>query len=170
MLFLGMSPVRVLSDEGSAAFSREEEPLTWRFVLCSLMVGIALATALAFFVHHFVWPVQVVGDIEHRFTWHENVNSVTVHGFDGSELYTLSGHCYVKDRGKVDDGRPHPGLAVVTCYDGGIPFRYLVREGMSFTMENTGGSYGWEKPRATIRMAGSQVSYGLSDYAGRGGD
>ena len=120
-----------------------------------------------FFVHHFVWPVQVVGDIEHRFTWHENVNSVAVHGFDGSELYTLSGHCYVKDRGKMDDGRPHPGLAVVACYDGGIPFRYLVREGMSFTMENTGGSYGWEKPRATIRMAGSQVSYGLSDYAGR---
>ena len=110
----------VLSDEEPAAFSREEEPLTWRFVLCSLMVGIVLATALAFFVHHFVWPVQVVGDIERRFTWHENVNSVAVHGFDGSELYTLSGHCYVKDRGKVDDGRPHPGLAVVTCYDGGF--------------------------------------------------
>lgn len=71
---------------------------------------------------------------------------------------------------RADDGRPHPGPAVVTCYDEGVPFRYPVREGMSFTMENTGGSYGWEKPRATIRVAGSSVSYGLSDYVGRGGD
>ena len=54
MLFLGMSPVYVLSDEESAALSSEEEPLTWRFVLCSVMAGLALATALAFFVHHFV--------------------------------------------------------------------------------------------------------------------
>ena len=168
MLFLGMSPVYALSDgEESAALSREEGPQTWRFVLCSLMVGIALATALAFFVHHFVWPVQVVGDIEHRFTWRENMNSVTVHGFDGSELYELSGRCYVRSRGKVDDGRSHPGPAVVTCYDEGVPFRYLVREGMSFTMGNTGGSYGWEKPRATIRVAGSTVVYGLSEYNGR---
>ena len=90
MLFLGMSPVYVLSDEESAALSSEEEPLTWRFVLCSLLAGVALVTALAFFVHHFVWPVQIVGDIERRFTWHENVNTVTVHGFDGSELYTVS--------------------------------------------------------------------------------
>ena len=171
MPFLGIYPMYVFTDdEESAALSREEEPLTWRFVLCSAMACVALVTALAFFVHHFVWPVQVVGDIEYRFTWHENVNTVTVHGFDGSELYTLSGHCYVRNRGKVDDGRPHPGPAVVTCYDEGVPFRYPVREGMSFTMENTGGSYGWEKPRATIRVAGSSVSYGLSDYAGRGGD
>lgn len=41
---------------------------------------------------------------------------------------------------------------------------------MSFTMENTGGSYGWEGSYATIRVAGSSVSYGLSDYVGRGGD
>ena len=95
---------------------------------------------------------------------------MTIRGADGAEAYTLSGHCYVGNRGKVDDGRPHPGPAVVTCYDEGVPFRYLVREGMSFTMENTGGSYGWEKPRATIRVAGSSVSYGLSDYVGRGGD
>lgn len=168
MLFPGMSPVYVLSDdEGSAALSREEEPLTWRFVLCSVMAGLALVTALAFFVHHFVWPVQVVGDVERQFTWSEDVNTVTVHGFDGSELYTLSGRCYVRNRGKVDDGRPHPGPAVVTCYDEGVPFRYPVREGMSFTMENTGGSYGWEKPRATIRVAGSPVVYGLSEYNGR---
>lgn len=29
-----------------------------------------------FFVHHFVWPVQIVGDFERQFTWSENVNSV----------------------------------------------------------------------------------------------
>ena len=132
-----------------------------------VMVCLALATALAFFVHHFVWPIQIVGDVERRFTWHENVNAVTVHGFDGSELYTLSGHCYVRNRGRVDDGRPHPGPAVVTCYDEGVPFRYPVREGMSFTMENTGGSYGWEGSYATIREAGSPVAYGLSEYLGR---
>lgn len=167
MLFLGMSPVYVLSDEESAALSSEEEPLTWRFVLCSVIAGLALATALAFFVHHFVWPVQIVGDVERQFTWSENVNTVTVRGFDGGELYTLSGHCYVRNRGRVDDGRPHPGPAVVTCYDGGVPFRYPVREGMSFTMENTGGSYGWEGSYATIRVAGSPVVYGLSEYNGR---
>lgn len=172
MLFFGMFPVYVVSsDDEELARSREERPLTWRFVLCSMLAGVTLATALAFFVHHFVWPVQVVGDIERRFTWRENVNAVTVRGYDGSDLFELSGNCYVKNVGKVDDGRPHPGPAVVTCYDGdGFPFRYLVRDGMSFTMENMGGSYGWEKPRATIRMAGSQVSYGLADYAGRGGD
>lgn len=49
MLFLGMSPVYVLSDEESAALSREEEPLTWRFVLCSAMACVTLVTALAFF-------------------------------------------------------------------------------------------------------------------------
>ena len=63
-------------DEESAACTREEEPLTWRFVLCSLLAGVALVTALAFFVHHFVWPVQIVGDFERQFTWSENVNSV----------------------------------------------------------------------------------------------
>ena len=97
--------------------------------------------------------------------------TVTIRGVDGAEAYTLSGSCYVVGDGWVNiHGGPHPGPAVVTCYDEGVPFRYPVREGMSFTMENTGGSYGWEKPRATIRVAGSSVSYGLSDYVGRGGD
>ena len=96
---------------------------------------------------------------------------MTIRGADGAEAYTLSGSCYVVGDGWVNiHGRPRPGLAVVTCYDEGVPFRYPVREGMSFTMENTGGSYGWQEPRATIRMAGSSVSYGLSDYTGRGGD
>ena len=168
MPFLGIYPMYVFPDDDeSAAFSREEEPLTWRGALYSVMAGLAFATALAFFVHHFVWPVQIVGDVERQFTWSENVNTVTVQGFDGSELYELSGRCYVRNRGKVDDGRQHHGPAVVTCYDEGVPFRYPVREGMSFTMENTGGSYGWEKPRATIRVAGSTVVYGLSEYNGR---
>lgn len=174
MIFVGMSPVYVLSDEESAAFSREEEPLTWRFVLCSLLAGVALATALAFFVHHFVWPVQVVGDIERWVTWRENMNTVTVRGTDGSELYALSGRCYVGDSGRfVDgrdkfvDGRSHPGPAVVTCYDGGVPYHSRILEGASFTVENAGGSYGWEKPRATIREAGSPVAYGISEYLGR---
>lgn len=162
-----MSPVYVLSDEESAAFSRETEPLTWRFVLCSVMAGLALATALAFFVHHFVWPVQIVGNVERRFTWSENVNTVTVRGVDGNELYELSGHCYVGNGGKLVDGRSHPGPAVVTCYDGNVPYRTRILEGASFTVENTGGSYGWEKSRATIREAGSPVAYGLSEYLGR---
>lgn len=38
---------------------------------------------------------------------------------------------------------------------------------MSFTVESTGGSYGWEESRATIRVAGSTVVYGLSEYNGR---
>ena len=65
------------------------------------------------------------------------------------------------------DGRSHPGPAVVTCYDGNVPYRTRILEGASFTVENTGGSYGWEKSRATIREAGSPVAYGLSEYLGR---
>lgn len=167
MLFLGMSPVYVLSDEESAAMSREGEPLTWRGALYSVMAGLALATALAFFVHHFVWPVQIVGDFERWVTWNRNVNTVTVRGADGSELYELSGHCYVGNGGKPVDGRSHPGPAVVTCYDGNVPYRTRILEGASFTVENTGGSYGWENPRATIREAGSPVAYGISEYLGR---
>lgn len=174
MLFLGMFPVYALSDEESAAFSRETEPLTLRGALCSVMAGLAFATVLAFFVHHFVWPVQIVGDFERWVTWRENVNTVTVRGADGGELYVLSGRCYVGDSGRfVDgrdkfvDGRSHPGPAVVTCYDGGVPYHSRILEGASFTVENAGGSYGWEKPRATIREAGSPVAYGLSEYLGR---
>ena len=130
--------------------------------------GSRVGDGACFSVHHFVWPIQIVGDVERQFTWSEDVNTVTVRGTDGSELCELSGRCYVRSRGKVDDGRSHPGPAVVACYDGdGFPFRYLVREGVSFTMGNTGGSYGWEKPRATIRVAGSTVVYGLSEYNGR---
>ena len=96
---------------------------------------------------------------------------MTIRGADGAEAYTLSGSCYVVGDGWVNiHGGPRPGPAAVSCSDGDSKFHYRVMEGMSFTMENTGGSYGWEKPRATIRVAGSSVSYGLSDYVGRGGD
>lgn len=170
MPFLGIYPMYVLpDDEESAAFSREEEPLTWRFVLCSLMAGVALATALAFFVHHFVWPVQIVGDVERQFTWSENVNTVTIRGADGGELYELSGRCYAERAGgKVAaDGVTHPGPAVVTCHDKDVVTYTRILEGASFTVKNTGGSYGWEEARATIREAGSPVAYGLSEYLGR---
>ena len=146
LLFFGMFPVYVVSlDDEELARSREERPMMWRFVLCSLLAGVAHVTALAFSCIISCGPVQVVGGIERRFTWRENVNAVTVYGCDGSELYTLSGHCYVGDSGRfVDgrdkfmDGRSHPGQAVVTCYDGGVPYRLRILEGASFTVENAG--------------------------------
>ena len=113
---------------------RVRGPLTWRFVLCSVVAGLALAAALAFFVHYFVWPIQIVGGVERQFAWSEGVNTVAVRGADGGELYGLSGRCCAGDRGKVGDGRSRPGPAVVACYGEGVPFRYPVREGVSFTM------------------------------------
>ena len=173
MLFFGMFPVYVLSsDDEELARSREERPLTWRFVLCSLLAGVALVTALAFFVHHFVWPVQVVGDVERWVTWRENVNTVTVRGYDGSDLYELSGNCYAERAGDkvAADGVTRPGPAVVTCRDKDVMTYTRILDGMSFTVDNTGSSYVWEEARATIREAGSSVSYSLSDYRGLSGN
>lgn len=90
---------------------------------------------------------------------------------NGVESSTLSGNCYIVGDSKVNThGGSRPGPLAIRCHDGDVVVSYRVVEGASVTLENTGGSYGWEKPRATIRVAGSSVSYGLSDYAGRGGD
>ena len=137
-------------------------------MLCSVVAGLALAAALAFFVHYFVWPIQIVGGVERQFAWSEGVNTVAVRGADGGELYGLSGRCCAGDRGKVGDGRSRPGPAVVACYGEGVPFRYPVREGVSFTMGDTGGSYGWgEASRDYSRQRPSTVVYGVSECNGR---
>jgi hypothetical protein len=81
----------------------------------------------------------------------------------------LSGNCYSErvGGGKVAaDGVTRPGPAVVTCGDKDVITYTRILDGASFTVENTGSSYGWEEARATIREAGSPVSYRLSDYRG----
>lgn len=147
--------------------SHEDEPLTWRGAMRKAVAYLVSLMAPILLIHYFIVPNPAIGRLENLLTWYENVNAVTVRGFDGSESYVLSGNCYVGDGSKYVDGRSHPGPASIRCYDGDYTFSYRVLDGMSFTVESTGGSYGWEESRATIRVAGSTVVYGLSEYNGR---
>lgn len=66
-------------------------------------------------------------------------------------------------------GGSRPGPLAIRCYDGDVVVSYRVVEGASVTLEKSGGSFGFEESRATIREAGSSVAVGLSESGGRGG-
>ena len=157
MLFPFILSTYTFSDEGE----RSREPLTWRGLLLSVLMAFATVVAGALVLHYFVVPNPLINDLEDKLTWHENKNTVTVYGEDGTEWYTLSGNCYVGD-GNVEGS--HPGPTAVKCYDGAGVFSYRVVEGGSVTVEKSGSSYGWERPRATIREAGSSHVYTLTWY------
>lgn len=138
MLFPFILSTYTFFDEGE----RSREPLTWRGLLLSVLMAFATVVAGALVLHYFVVPNPLINDLEGKLTWHENKNTVTVYGEDGTEWYTLSGNCYVGD-GNVEGS--HPGPTAVKCYDGAEVFSYRVVEGGSVTVEKSGGSYGWGK-------------------------
>ena len=151
-------------------FSDEGEPLTEREELRRFMVRVVLFVITVLLIHYFLVPNPLIEDVERALTWSENVNTVTVYDTNGVESSTLSGNCYIVGDSKVNThGGSRPGPLAIRCHDGDVVVSYRVVEGASVTLEKSGGSFGFEEPRATIREAGSSVAVGLSESGGRGG-
>lgn len=118
---------------------------------------------LVLLIHCFLVPNPAIVWMQNMLTWSENVNTLTIRGADGAEAYTLSGRCFVVGDDEVNsNGGSRPGPAVVSCDDGDSKFHYRVMGGASVSVEKSGGSWGWETPKLTIRKAGSSTTEGLS--------
>lgn len=156
MVFPVVVPMREFSDEG--------EPLTEREELRRFMVRVVSFVIAVLLIHYFLVPNPLIEDVERALTWSENVNTVTVYDTNGVESSTLSGNCYIVGDSKVNThGGSRPGPLAIRCYDGDVVVSYRVVEGASVTLEKSGGSFGFEESRATIREAGSSTTEGLSE-------
>lgn len=166
MVFPVVVPMHAFSDEDG----RSGEPLSEREELNRWTARAVAFVILVLLIHCFLVPNPAIAWMQNMLTWSENVNTLTIRGADGAEAYTLSGSCYVVGDGWVNiHGGPRPGPAAVSCDDGDSKFYYRAMEGASVSVEKSGGSWGWETPKATIRKAGSPVAVRLSESGGRGG-
>ena len=166
MVFPVVVPMHAFSDEGG----RSGEPLSEREELNRWTARAVAFVIMVLLIHYFLIPNLLIATAERALTWSENVNTLTIRGADGAEAYTLSGRCFVVGDDEVNsNGGSRPGPAAVSCDDGDSKFHYRVMEAASVSVEKSGGSWGWETPKATIRKAGSPVAVRLSESGGRGG-